>query len=198
MKIRRRRLRSKGIQSEIIELLRIQRKRRRQRLALRQIDIDLAEGVETFEFRVTLELWQTRDRYAEETVLERLGECDFILPQRSGDGDAWSGGLDSDEFAGTLPGPNEKVLYGEMEIVEVSGPSLDFGNGAREPAIFGVVRIVNHRDRLDHVDWQADCGIASGGISHARAVDERTVLRRTAAFHVDEAVRSADYARHER
>src|SRR3954466_4550492 len=107
MEVRRRGLRSECIQPQVIELLRIQRKRRCQRLAFCQVHINLAEGVETLELHVALEWRQARYRYPEEAVFERVCEGNFVFDQRPSDGKARCSCLNPQELPGTLPCPGE-------------------------------------------------------------------------------------------
>src|SRR5262245_39075820 len=82
MQVWRRRLRSKSVESKIVELFRKDGNRQSCGLFVVDLEIELTERVEALELRVALKRGETLDRCANEAIFKRLSKRDFVLHER--------------------------------------------------------------------------------------------------------------------
>src|SRR5580700_9246229 len=88
-------LRCEGVQPVIVKPLRKDRKGGARSLLLADVDVELRVGVEVFRSVVTLERGQTIYRISFVAILERLGEGNTVLHNRTREGDPWREGRES-------------------------------------------------------------------------------------------------------
>src|SRR5262249_549096 len=110
MKIRSRRLGSEGVQTEVIELLRIDRKREGRCLLGSQDKIELRIGIEALQFGVAFEWRKAVHRRTDESIFERLHNRDAVLHQGTGERQPRSGGLDSGYDAVAVAKSRDDIL----------------------------------------------------------------------------------------
>src|SRR4029077_197129 len=69
---------------------------------------------------------------------------------------------------------------------------------AGHSSVLGIVRVGDHLDRVNHVNGQIHRRVTGYRIGCVSIVDQSSALRGSGALHVDQTIRSADYARNER
>src|SRR5260221_11723328 len=110
MKIRRRRLRRKGIQANEVEFLRVQREGRRRCLLPSENKVELRVGVETLELRVSLRWRKTVDRRVHHAVLEGLGDGNAPLDDRTRESCSWCYGAEAEDVSMAIGHSRDDVL----------------------------------------------------------------------------------------
>src|SRR5258705_9416069 len=123
MKIRRRRLRRKGVKDEEVELLRIDRKRNRSRLLRSEDEVELRVGIETLEFRITRQRWKAVHRRTHKAVFKGLGNGDAILHDRPGERHAWCGGANANDHSVPNPLSGYALMVGNVKLILYAGHS---------------------------------------------------------------------------
>src|SRR5262249_35174230 len=79
VKVCRRRLRVKRVQTEIVKFLRKNRGRQSRRLAIVNLQVELREGVKALEFGIALQRRKALHRRANKSVFKGLGKCQTVL-----------------------------------------------------------------------------------------------------------------------
>src|SRR5271166_1031432 len=141
VQVRRGGLRGKSIQAQIIELFGKHGEGKRGGLFFADLEIHLAERIETLQSHVAAQRRETIDRSADEAVFEGLGERDAIVQQGAGKGRSWGEGFYANDVAIPVSSPRNQVLYGEMKLVEIAGAGFYTRNRAGELSIFRIVRV---------------------------------------------------------
>src|SRR5215469_3440153 len=101
--------------------------------------VKLSKGVKAFKCYVALQRRQTLDRGPNKAVFKRLGECESILNERSGNGSPRSESSDSNNAPVPISESRDDVLDGEVEFVQVAGAGLHTGYGPGELSVLWVV-----------------------------------------------------------
>src|SRR5580658_273023 len=144
------------IQPEVVKLLREYCNRQSGGLSAANLQIELAERIKALECCVTLQRRQTFDRRTDEAVFQRLGKREPVFYQRPGDRGAWCEPSNANNVPIAVPRARNKILNGEVKFVEVARAGFHAGDCTGELSIFGVVRVGNHLNGLEHIYRQAD------------------------------------------
>src|SRR6185436_6812962 len=119
------------------------------------VPIDLRDGIETLKTCITLAGWQTLDRRADETILERLHEPQLISLEWATKRQPRSECFDSTPFVTAPTESREKALRLNIELV-CARTRRNRSYAAGEFAILSRIGISEHLHRFNCFNWQIE------------------------------------------